>query len=127
MRNYMKKYSMDRRDRAIGYLGGECVGCGVKDDVCTLQIHHKDPTTKSFTLAARWHRPWEETVAELEKCELLCVNCHRDHHRSKHPHGTVQRYWRKCRCFPCKAANAKHNREYKKRRKQASLVQLEEY
>jgi hypothetical protein len=114
MREYMRKYSMKRRDKVIKLLGGQCTKCGSTED---LQVHHVDPSTKEFTLASRWHRKWVEIEAELPKCILLCENCHRDIHRSKYPHGTPQKYWAGCHCKPCTAANTKHSREYKAKRR----------
>lgn len=104
----MKKYSMERRDKIHALLGGVCVECGTSED---LQAHHRDPETKEFTLASGWHHAWDRLVVEAMKCELLCGDCHREHHRSEHPHGTTLRYWRGCRCDRCKLANTEYGRQ----------------
>lgn len=40
-------------------------------------LDHREPTKKSFTIAlvAR-QRPWCYAAAEIEKCDLVCANCH---------------------------------------------------
>ncbi|HEY4056279.1 MAG TPA: hypothetical protein VGM39_06705 [Kofleriaceae bacterium] len=59
----------------------KCERCGETTPEC-LQFHHKDPTQKEvdlgLALAWRWKR--ERILAEAEKCEVLCANCHLKHH-----------------------------------------------
>ena len=114
MKVYMREYSAKRRLKALELLGGQCVKCESKDG---LQIHHKDPSKKSFTLASGWHHAWAKIEEELSKCEILCNSCHIKHHTSSHSHGDVRRYWQGCRCRPCKSANTTHNRTYRESRK----------
>jgi hypothetical protein len=111
MREYMKQYSAKRRLRALGYLGGVCVSCGNQDG---LEIHHIDPATKSFTLAKGWHHSWAKIISELDKCEILCDDCHKEHHKVDNEHGTPHRYWQGCRCEPCKKANTEYHKAMKK-------------
>ena len=54
-----------------------CVDCG-ETDVRVLEFDHRDPTTKRQSighLAARKRR--QLVLAEIEKCDVRCVNCHR--------------------------------------------------
>lgn len=52
--------------------------CGYKKCIRALSFHHRDPTTKQFGLEMRSIRGlgWESVLAEAEKCDLLCLNCH---------------------------------------------------
>ena len=63
----------------IKYLGGKCSECGC-DDHRVLQFHHCDPKQKLFKLSDRIGRgsnmTQEEKKTELDKCVLLCANCH---------------------------------------------------
>jgi hypothetical protein len=69
------------REKAIEYLGGKCVYCGYDRCSAALDFHHFDEKTKSFGLSQRGlTRSWERTKEELEKCILLCANCHRELH-----------------------------------------------
>ncbi len=69
--------------KAIALLGGECRNCGEKDWE-VLTFHHKDKENKLFTLSMNWgSKDWKLVEQELEKCELLCSNCHIKHHRGE--------------------------------------------
>ena len=66
---------------AIEYKGGKCCICGYCKCNSALDFHHRDEKTKSFGLSVRGlTRSWERTRAELDKCLLVCANCHREIH-----------------------------------------------
>jgi hypothetical protein len=57
--------------------GGSCHLCGYDRCIAALHFHHRDPSTKTFGVAARGiTRAIEQVRAEVEKCVLLCSNCH---------------------------------------------------
>jgi hypothetical protein len=56
-----------------------CVVCG-ESLVPTLDFHHKDPTTKKFTVSDALAYSEKTLRAEIAKCDVLCSNCHRMHH-----------------------------------------------
>lgn len=57
--------------------GGRCAACGYDGCIAALHFHHLDPEIKEFSLAARGvTRSLEAARAEMEKCVLLCSNCH---------------------------------------------------
>lgn len=114
MNAYMKERYRKRREEAIIYLGGVCVDCGTTND---LHFHHQDPTQKSFTIARGSSFSNERFWAEIDKCFLLCMDCHHTHHASTYPCGTPQKYWRGCTCTECKRAYRNHCRDYNKRRR----------
>lgn len=83
IRNYQARRQLQMKLKAVEYLGGKCK-CG-EDHPAALQFHHKDPTTKSFsvstkTMAATKQFNWVRIREELDKCELVCANCHAKHH-----------------------------------------------
>lgn len=53
-----------------------CVDCGEKD-VVVLQFDHVR-TVKTYNISTMLHRKmsWERILAEIEKCEVRCANCH---------------------------------------------------
>ncbi len=62
--------------------GKSCDRCGESDPRC-LDLHHRDPNTKHK--AFKSGRGWSDIAlrdldAELEKCDVLCANCHRKEH-----------------------------------------------
>jgi hypothetical protein len=76
-----------RKLSAVQYLGGSCVCCGC-DDPAVLQFHHRDPNMKKFMVAQpllssrRCPYSADDLIKELDKCDLLCGNCHAKHHCS---------------------------------------------
>lgn len=71
----------NRKQKAIDYKGGECSECGYKKDNSALEFHHTDTSSKEFNISKNsLSRPWEEVQKELDKCVLLCANCHREEH-----------------------------------------------
>lgn len=75
-RHVAKKYSV------ISQFKGER-GCGScpETDPIVLDLHHRETGTKHQKLkwpTKGWHRlTWDELYTELEKCDVLCANCHR--------------------------------------------------
>ena len=68
---------------AIQYKGGRCSRCGYDTCVEALEFHHLDSAQKDFGISAKGYtRSWERVRAELEKCILVCANCHREIHTS---------------------------------------------
>lgn len=77
-------YCMERWTKrklwAIEYKGGKCNKCNHKFHYSVYEFHHRDPSLKE----AVWTkiRLWSEKrmKEELDKCDLLCANCHRITH-----------------------------------------------
>lgn len=66
--------------QAVEYLGGKCMKCPYQGNIAAFDFHHRDGSTKEFTLSGCAHRSWEDIKKELDKCDLLCANCHRLEH-----------------------------------------------
>lgn len=58
-----------------------CSECREMDPAC-LDFHHRDPSSKEFCISMGTGRPWDVVLTEIEKCDVLCSNCHRKHTRS---------------------------------------------
>ena len=78
-----RKTIRERKDILVASRGGKCEHChqsyiysGVYD------FHHKDPTIKEFGIASGLtrHLPMEDLLKEIDKCLMLCANCHRIEH-----------------------------------------------
>ncbi len=75
----MKRINNLRRELKKS-LGGKCSKCGYDKSFCALDFHHnrgqKEGTVslliKSFSK--------QKALKEIEKCILLCANCHRELH-----------------------------------------------
>lgn len=71
----------ERKEQAVALLGSLCQGCGRSFSSRVFEFHHLDARTKGFAISADGIlRSWDLMVAELEKCVLLCANCHREVH-----------------------------------------------
>ena len=67
------------REKMVAYKGGKCVRCGYDRCIGALDFHHRDPTVKE--LHVKLLRSFSEAAKkELDKCDLLCANCHREAH-----------------------------------------------
>jgi hypothetical protein len=73
--------SKEQKRLAVEYKGGCCVDCGGKYPLPVYDFHHLDPTTKDSSIAVLLNRwGFEAAKEELDKCVLLCANCHRVRH-----------------------------------------------
>ncbi|OVE78929.1 hypothetical protein BVY00_01605 [bacterium G20] len=64
---------------AIEYKGGKCQLCGYKKYQGALDLHHIDREQKEFNISKKGHsRSWERVKKEIDKCILVCANCHRE-------------------------------------------------
>lgn len=74
-----RKLKILLKDRKRNYLASRaCIKCGINDPG-VLDFDHIDPNTKSFSVAKALHNimNWEGLLKEIEKCQILCANCHR--------------------------------------------------
>ena len=66
---------------AIAYKGGCCQKCGYSKSARALCFHHTDPSKKELEInASSAARSKKVLQAELDKCLLLCCNCHMEAH-----------------------------------------------
>lgn len=72
---------------AMNYMGNKCSACGEQPHPAYCEFHHRDPAKKDFVISAKLH-PLKKNflskiiIAELDKCDLFCTNCHRELHGS---------------------------------------------
>lgn len=75
--NYILKKGL--RLKAINHLGGKCIKCG-ETNTHVLVFHHKNPNEKDFNIGHMKGNFENVIINELNKCDLLCVNCHHETH-----------------------------------------------
>jgi hypothetical protein len=88
--NETRKQKIKKRKRALKqkYQSYKetliCVRCGFegKGNPWAIELHHKDPKTKSELVSylVSHGYSWERVKEEIEKCEPICANCHRKEH-----------------------------------------------
>lgn len=65
----------------VDYKGGRCIKCGYDKYIGALEFHHIDPTQKDFTISNKGKTiSLENLKKEVDKCVLVCSNCHREIH-----------------------------------------------
>jgi len=71
------------KEKSVEYLGGKCVKCGYDKCIEALEFHHLNPEAKEKRDNGRGidrRKSFEKQKPELDKCILLCANCHREEH-----------------------------------------------
>lgn len=74
------------KHKLISYKGGQCEKCGYNKCEGALQFHHTDPAEKEFGIANINFGKYfnmQKLQNEVDKCQLLCANCHAEEHYKK--------------------------------------------
>lgn len=74
------KRRQDRKTRAVERLGGKCTDCNKSYPLSCYDFHHTNPEEKDFNPCSGLTKTDEVFFAEIDKCILLCANCHRIRH-----------------------------------------------
>lgn len=80
---YQKTKQRAIKNQLILYKGGKCEKCGYDKCAGALQFHHKNPQEKEFSLSQinlSKELNMEQLYKEVDKCMLLCANCHAEEH-----------------------------------------------
>lgn len=83
MRSKKHHKSILMKIQAIEYLGCKCEGCGLSypdEPYVIFDFHHRDPKDKKYDWKGMSKQTKEVRQSELDKCALLCANCHRKAH-----------------------------------------------
>jgi PHP family Zn ribbon phosphoesterase len=69
------------KEKAVVYKGGKCKICSYNRYNGSLTFHHLDPSKKDYALSTKGlYRSWKLVQKELDKCILVCNNCHGEIH-----------------------------------------------
>ena len=80
-KHYMTIKKREQKQKAVTYLGGCCKNCGYNKCNRSLTFHHIDKDKKEIKIGSESRiYSWEELEKELNKCILLCMNCHGEKH-----------------------------------------------
>ena len=74
---------ISRRTEILNYKGGKCKKCGYNKCIQVLELHHKIPKNKEFTInnvLTSKNYNFNKIKKELNKCDILCSICHREIH-----------------------------------------------
>ncbi len=82
---YVQKRRYKIKEKSVEYKGGKCEICGYDKCIDALEFHHKNPKEKDFGIGYKGYtRKWDIVKEELDKCILVCANCHREIHSQEH-------------------------------------------
>ena len=77
----LKELRHRKRQQLIEHLGGKCVACGVTEN---LQFDHINRADKLYTIGKILDWNMSRILPEVDKCQLLCKECHRIKTRVNH-------------------------------------------
>ena len=78
--NYVYNYRRKIKERLVAYKGGKCEICGYNKCINALEFHHINPGEKDFTIGTFKVLSFQKCKQEVDKCMLVCSNCHREIH-----------------------------------------------
>jgi len=77
----IKKMRAEREIALWNMFDGKCGNCGLTHETPSFfDFHHTDPSTKTREIKQIICSSWDTLTKELEKCVMLCPNCHRETH-----------------------------------------------
>lgn len=82
LKNQVKNQTF--KQLAVNYKGGKCSICHYNKNLAALSFHHLNPKEKDLEISKfnRSNTLEKKHIDELDKCILLCENCHQEeHHR----------------------------------------------
>lgn len=74
--NRLREY----KQLAVESKGGKCTRCGYNKCLGALEFHHRDPKQKDPKWQSMRSCSLKRILKEVEKCDLVCSNCHREIH-----------------------------------------------
>jgi len=72
-----------RKKLVVDHFGDKCHDCHQTYPQCVYQFHHLDSSTKDFNPSKALSMSVSKMWKELEKCIMLCANCHMIRHFGK--------------------------------------------
>ena len=71
------------------HKGGKCEICGYNKSTAALHFHHVNPKEKDFTISRKSYS-FERLKKEVDKCIMVCSNCHSEIHEEINQYGKSQ-------------------------------------
>lgn len=81
----VKRCQKRKKQNIVNLFGGKCSLCGYNKCLNALEFHHLDKNEKEEEptyIIMRWS--FERAKKELDKCILVCSNCHREIHAEEY-------------------------------------------
>ena len=80
--DYVIRWRKNLKANMVASMGGKCQICGYDKCHEALELHHINPKEKEISFGQIRANPvsQEKVIVELQKCILLCSNCHKEVH-----------------------------------------------
>ncbi len=106
------------KQKLMEYKGGKCQICGYDKPFPTVyHFHHRDPKSKKFSINAST-KGYEKLIAEADKCDLLCSNCHNELHDKQWQYARERAFEPNDRLVSVVKACLSCNLDFKQKRKE---------
>lgn len=90
--NKLERERYKKKKQFAESLKEKCEKCG-ETRAYVLDFHHKDKADKDFTIGQFKKGSLEVIKSEIDKCVVLCANCHREFHfLEREQHITLEEY-----------------------------------
>jgi hypothetical protein len=79
IRNNKKMTSLEFSQKVVHFMGGKCQICGLETNYYEVyDCHHINPKEMEYRISSLVYKNWNTVVTpELQKCILVCWNCHK--------------------------------------------------
>lgn len=77
--SHVVKWRIRTKQKLVDYKGGKCSRCGYDKYIGCLTFHHRDPEEKEIAISSST-KSFEALKKEVDKCDLVCHNCHGEIH-----------------------------------------------
>ena len=73
----MRRFMAKKRQQLVELKNVPCFDCGLKFHPAAMDFDHREGEIKSFNLGrlSNWNK--KTLMIEVEKCDIVCANCHR--------------------------------------------------
>lgn len=75
-----KSFRRKNKLKSLEYKGTKCSICSYDSCIRALDFHHLNPNEKEYSISGIMNHRWSFIKKELDKCVLVCANCHREIH-----------------------------------------------
>jgi hypothetical protein len=72
------------KQKLLDYKGNKCIICGYNKCNAAMDFHHINPTEKEIKIG-QTRKTFEVLRKELDKCVIMCRNCHAETHQGFNP------------------------------------------
>ena len=75
-KTFARQLQQQRQEFVVRAKSKPCLDCHIQYASWVMQFDHRDPSTKKFSLARPLTRNFNKLQEEIDKCDVVCANCH---------------------------------------------------